>query len=146
MGATSGAVHAVTGPDHLLSLGPQALNGVRRAFRAGLYWGLGHGLGTLPLSIPFVLIGQFTGLQFIAAYSERIAGIALMVTAVWALRASTPKSTDTAAPARGPLFVGLFHGATGAGALVLMLPALTNSSSTFSVAFLPSVAPSRWPR
>lgn len=40
-GAGSGALYAVTGPDHVLSLGPVALRRKRGSFRVGLAWGVG---------------------------------------------------------------------------------------------------------
>ncbi len=52
----SGALHAVTGPDHVLSLAPLAVAQERRlAWRIGLGWGLGHAVRTL-------LVGLVVGL------------------------------------------------------------------------------------
>jgi nickel/cobalt transporter (NicO) family protein len=140
LGATSGAVHAVTGPDHLLSLGASAVNGVRRAFRAGLLWGLGHGIGTLLLAIPFVLMSRLVGLDGIATYSQRLAGVALMATALWSLRTSANALAVASTGTQTPVLVGLFHGLTGAGVLVLMLPAVAAHNGAFSVAFLVAFA------
>jgi hypothetical protein len=39
-GASSGALHAVTGPDHLLALGPVVLKRPNRSFAVGLSWGV----------------------------------------------------------------------------------------------------------
>jgi nickel/cobalt transporter (NicO) family protein len=140
MGATSGAVHAVTGPDHLLSLGSAAMSGMRRAFRVGLFWGLGHGIGTLLLAIPFFLLSRTVGLEQVSAYSERIAGVALMATALWTLTRASNSASSTSADTKAPAAVGLFHGVTGASALVLMLPAVVHSNPSFTVVFLVAFA------
>jgi hypothetical protein len=57
-GASSGALHAVTGPDHVLSLGPIVLGSRRSPWRVGLCWGLGHAVGTLLLSLPFLWLSH----------------------------------------------------------------------------------------
>jgi nickel/cobalt transporter (NicO) family protein len=135
-GASSGALHAVTGPDHLLSLGPVALRSPTGAGRVGLKWGVGHGLGTLLLSLPLLLLAQVTHVAVLAAYSNRLAGLALLATAAWSWRTSRHGSMDHAAEERSPLWVGLIHGVTGAGALVLLLPHLLSGSFARAVAYL----------
>ena len=72
-GASSGALHAVSGPDHLLSLGPAALAAPRGSFRVGLVWGLGHALGTLVLSVPLLVLAELVPLEAFASVSERLA-------------------------------------------------------------------------
>src|SRR5688572_8215922 len=69
-GAGSGALHAITGPDHLLSLGPAALRSPHTARRIGLYWGIGHALGTLLLSLPLLFLMQAAHVAALAASSD----------------------------------------------------------------------------
>jgi nickel/cobalt transporter (NicO) family protein len=138
-GATSGALHAVTGPDHLLSLGPAVLRAPQRARRIGLLWGAGHALGTLLLALPLLLLAELVELSFLANAGNRLAGVALLVTAAWSWRgARAPTSTDDGA-ARSPLWVGLVHGLTGASALLLVLPSAIGGgafrAATYLVAF-----------
>ncbi|MEM1417659.1 MAG: hypothetical protein AAGH15_22365, partial [Myxococcota bacterium] len=52
-GLAAGAVHVLTGPDHLAAVVPLAAQarqrGERRGFAVGVLWGLGHGLGVVLL-------------------------------------------------------------------------------------------------
>jgi hypothetical protein len=141
IGVSSGAVHAVTGPDHVLSLGPAALRRRRAPWSLGLTWGAGHALGTLLLALPLLLLARATYWAQIAAVSDRIAGAALLAMAVWSARNLRATNTTAAAePSRSPLLVGFVHGITGATALVLMLPVLASGSLPMTFAFLSGFA------
>jgi len=135
-GVSSGALHAITGPDHLLSLGPVALRSPRRAGRVGLTWGLGHALGTLLLSLPLLLMAQLAHAELLAAYGNRLAGLALLVTAGLSLQGARRHASQGVIEARSPLWVGLVHGVTGAGALVLLLPNVLSGSAARSLVYL----------
>jgi hypothetical protein len=138
-GAGTGALHAVSGPDHVLSLGPVALSAPRESVRVGLLWGAGHALGTLLLSIPLLLLARSMPLPSIAAIGERAAGAALLATAAWSFWRARTASQRVAADLRAPALVGLVHGATGAGSLLLMLPVILSGdvgrAALFLVAF-----------
>ncbi|HEX5661217.1 MAG TPA: hypothetical protein VFX59_28695 [Polyangiales bacterium] len=120
-GAGSGALHAVTGPDHLLSLGPIALLQPKAPWRIGLLWGIGHGVGTLLLGLPLIFLAQYVQLPTFAAWGDRLAGVALLATAAWSACAMRRRA-EGVADSRSPLWVGLVHGSTGAAPLLLMLP------------------------
>lgn len=138
-GAGSGALHAVSGPDHLLSLGPLALGRPAAPWRIGLVWGLGHAVGTLLLGLPVVFFTQFVHLPGLAAWSDRIAGLALLGTALWS-GLSLREKHEHRVDGRGPFWVGLVHGLTGAAALVLMLPLLVQGSPWHVALFLATFA------
>lgn len=121
-GASSGALHAVTGPDHLLSLGPAALRAPSTAGRIGLLWGAGHALGTLLLSLPLLALAQLVHVWWIATLGDRLAGLALIAMAAWSWRSSRSHAEQAQGDTRSPFWVGLVHGVTGAGALLLVLP------------------------
>jgi hypothetical protein len=122
-GLGSGALHAVAGPDHVLSLAPLSVGRLRGAWRIGLSWGLGHGAGTLLLA----LLASALPLEAISAWAARAAGLALAATGVANLVALRRARAGGPAPApRGSVFtVGLVHGVTGAAALLLLLPGMT---------------------
>lgn len=139
IGAGSGALHAVTAPDHLLSLGPVAIRAPSHALRIGTLWGVGHGVGTLLLGLPLVLLAPLLQLEVISGLSERVAGAVLLGTAVWsfiATRRAQRADAQATPDARGPLIVGFLHGLTGVGALVLMLPVLVSGNLVSAIGFL----------
>ena len=77
-GASSGVVHAMTGPDHVLSLGPVALQHSRAGFRIGALWGLGHAAGTFALALPMLLLTHAVEFDALAGLGDRLAGAALL--------------------------------------------------------------------
>lgn len=139
LGAGSGALHAVTGPDHVLSLGPVALRRTRGSWRVGMAWGLGHALGTLVLAVPALVVAGLVHVPALAAWGDRLAGVALIGTAAWSWRAMRRRA-EGEPDGRNPVLVGLVHGMTGAGSLVLVLPVLLTGSTGRSLAFLVAFA------
>lgn len=148
-GASSGALHAVTGPDHVLSLGPLVLDVRRSPWRIGLSWGAGHALGTLLLALPVMALTHAVHLPWLAAAGERLAGLALLVTAAWsyyqarshALAASTVSAGAAGGrvagrAGRNAFLVGVVHGLTGAASLMLVVPMLASGAQLTSLAFL----------
>lgn len=139
-GAGSGALHAVTGPDHVLSLGPVALGQPRSSWRIGLEWGVGHALGTLLLAVPLLLLATSLHLPRIAAWGDRLAGAALIGTAAWSWFNLRRRAHAALEGSQRPLFMGLIHGVCGAGTLVLVLPVLISSSLPRGLSFLAAFA------
>lgn len=137
LGAGSGALHAVAAPDHLLSLGPAALQDPRGSLRVGGLWGVGHGFGTLVLGLPLVMMASAVEVAWLSEVTARVAGLVLMLTAWWSWRTlKRPLGIQPPASRGGPFWVGLLHGITGAGALVLMLPMVTAGHQLSALSFL----------
>jgi nickel/cobalt exporter len=138
-GASSGALHAVTGPDHVLSLGPMALGSRRSPWQIGASWGIGHAAGTLLLCLPVMVFAHAVHLPLLASIGDRLAGLALLVTAAWSLHQTRAQGAGAAVHAASPheaLPVGFVHGLTGAAGLMLVVPMLASNSGLTSVAFL----------
>jgi nickel/cobalt exporter len=77
----------------------------------------------------------------LATWGEQLAGAGLLATALLSLRSLRATRAATShdhkhAPARSPLWVGLVHGLTGAGSLVLVLPVIVSGSVERALAFL----------
>jgi hypothetical protein len=131
-GLGSGALHALAGPDHLVSLAPLSVGRVRGAWAVGLLWGIGHGLGTLLLGA--LLLGALSQVHLpsLAVWAERAAGLALAGMGVHGLLALRRGLAPAAAPARQAwkalVAIGVLHGATGAAALLLLLPAAASAA------------------
>jgi hypothetical protein len=140
-GAGSGALHAVTGPDHVLCLSPAALRRPESSWRIGFVWGVGHAFGTLALAVPLLLLAHVVHAPSLATWGERLAGAALIATAVISLRTLRPaRAPAKQASLQSPLWVGLAHGLTGAGSLVLVLPVIVTGSLDRALTFLGAFA------
>ena len=142
-GASSGALHAVTGPDHVLSLGPMALGSGRSSWRLGARWGAGHALGTLLLCVPVLWLAQRAQLPLLASVGDRVAGVALLATAIVSLiqvRRHAAAAPVGASAQQSAIVVGFVHGLTGAASLLLVVPMLASGSLWSSLVFLMAFA------
>ncbi len=54
-GFAAGAVHVVSGADHMVAMAPSSIEKPRVALIDGLAWGVGHSAGVLILSILGIL-------------------------------------------------------------------------------------------
>lgn len=121
-GLGAGALHVVSGPDHLAALGPVASRAPERAIRLGALWGVGHGLGVLSVAAVGRLGLDALELSTLSGWAELAVGFVLVALGVRALRsrahAHEGRTTESA------LGVGLLHGAAGAHHLFAVLPGL----------------------
>jgi hypothetical protein len=129
LGIGSGALHALSGPDHLLGVAPHAVGRRTGAWRVGLAWGAGHAAGTVAASSVLLSAAAAMQIAHVERWAERGAGFALVAVGVLGLlalrRARLDPARSPAAAAPGGLFasagMGLLHGALGAAALVLVI-------------------------
>jgi nickel/cobalt exporter len=139
-GLGSGAFHAVTGPDHVLSLAPLAIGQRNTAFRLGFVWGVGHALGTIVLVTLLALVAAHAELTSISAWSQRVSGLALVAMGLWSLHLARKRGSSSdfsrAERQRSVLTIGLVHGLTGAAALLLLLPAVFSSGHVLRLLYL----------
>ena len=151
-GLVAGSLHVVSGPDHLAALAPIAVNDRSRGIRMGAVWGLGHGLGVCALGGLGLAFRQVIDVSATSAWSERLVGILLIGSGIWAVRRATRMEVHSHqhthdgqehvhlhlhvdahdhASAHGDgshthtaLGVGFLHGAAGTGHLFGVVPAL----------------------
>lgn len=76
-------LHVITGPDHLAAVIPFAIESKRRAWKIGLFWGIGHLLGMLAIGILFLIFRELIPVDKISNYSEELVGIVLLVIGTW---------------------------------------------------------------
>jgi len=120
-GLGAGALHVVSGPDHLAALGPVAASAPERAVRLGALWGVGHGLGVLAVAAVGRVGLEAFDLALVSGWAELAVGFVLILLGVRAFRA---RPEHTHAPTGSALGVGLLHGAAGAHHLFAVLPSL----------------------
>ena len=147
-GFAAGAVHVVSGADHMVAMAPSAIRKPRVALRDGLAWGIGHSAGVLILSIFGILAKDLVNIELMSSYAEFLVGISLLIVGLLAIRTSlrvnihmhqhmhgeeTPhkhfhfhslgkkfhKSHTHAATG-----LGVLHGFAGASHLIAIIPAL----------------------
>ena len=121
-GLGAGALHVVSGPDHLAAIGPVAATAPERAVRLGALWGLGHGLGVLVVAGLGRLGASMLELEALSGWAELAVGLVLVVLGVRALSVHAHRVEPR--PAGSAALVGLLHGAAGAHHLFAVLPGL----------------------
>lgn len=77
-------LHVITGPDHLAAVIPFAIESKKKAWKIGLFWGIGHLMGMLAIGILFLIFRELIPVEKISAYSEQLVGIVLLLIGVWA--------------------------------------------------------------
>ena len=76
-------LHVITGPDHLAAVIPFAIESKKKAWKIGLFWGIGHLLGMLAIGVLFLIFRELIPVDSISAYSEQLVGIVLLLIGVW---------------------------------------------------------------
>ena len=82
-GLVAGALHVLSGPDHLAAVAPLAADSTRSRWRAGFSWGIGHTGGALAVGLLAVLLRGMLPLDGISSWSERLVGLALIGVGLW---------------------------------------------------------------
>ena len=87
-GIVAGALHVVSGADHLVAMTPSALQNPKSAFRNSLAWGLGHSFGVIGLSIIAIVAKDLVKIDQMSTFAEFSVGMALIVVGFLTIRAS----------------------------------------------------------
>lgn len=76
-------LHVITGPDHLAAVIPFAIESKKKAWKIGLFWGIGHLIGMLAIGILFLIFRELIPVESISAYSEQLVGMVLLLIGLW---------------------------------------------------------------
>ena len=76
-------LHVITGPDHLAAVIPFAIESKKKAWKIGLFWGIGHLMGMLAIGILFLIFRELIPVDSISAYSEQLVGMVLLLIGAW---------------------------------------------------------------
>jgi len=152
-GVLAGAIHVLAGADHLAALAPLAAADRRRAWRAGLRWGIGHAGGVAIVATLAFVLREAISLESLSSWSERVVGVTLIAIGVWAVtgagRSLRPATAHVHAGSahthahlhrhgrqRAAIFVGLVHGTAGGSHILGVVPALALPSRAASLSYL----------
>ncbi len=135
-GRAAGAVHVVSGPDHLAAGGPWALAGSgRRGAGAGLRWALGHGAGVALAALLALALREAVAPVAIETWSERAVGVSLVALGVVGLVRAARRREASGAP-RTLTALGLMHGMAGSGHVLGALGAAMFAERAAALAYL----------
>lgn len=84
-GIIAAILHVLSGPDHLAAVTPFAIESKKKAWKVGLFWGIGHLLGMLSISVLFLLFKNLIPIEEISKHSEQFVGIVLICLGSWIL-------------------------------------------------------------
>ncbi|MGE0394576.1 MAG: High-affinity nickel transporter [Vicinamibacterales bacterium] len=145
--AIAGAVHVLSGPDHMAAVAPLAIEDRDRSWFAGWTWGLGHAGGVVVVATLGVLLRDlFPPVETISLWGERVVGGALIGVGLWALRRGLavevrphshgdtththmrigrgPAALRRVGHAHAAFLMGILHGVAGTSHFLGVLPAL----------------------
>ena len=157
--ALAGAVHVLSGPDHMAAVAPLAIAGRERSWLAGWTWGLGHASGVVVVAVQAVLLrGLLPPVDAISLWGERIVGGALIGVWLWALRQGLgigtsrhvhggvthshmhvrrgPRVLQRLGHAHAALLMGILHGVAGTSHFLGVLPALALPTRAESLTYV----------
>ena len=147
-GFSAGAVHVVSGADHMVAMAPSSVRKPRVALINGLAWGIGHSAGVLILSILGILAKDLINIELMSSYAEFLVGISLLIVGGVAIRTSLKVNIHMHQHMHGKeathrhfhfhslgnklhrshthaaTGLGVLHGFAGASHLVAVIPAL----------------------
>lgn len=84
-GIIAAILHVISGPDHLAAVTPFAIESKKKAWKVGLFWGIGHLLGMLSIGVLFLLFKDLIPIEEISKHSEQFVGIVLIGLGIWIL-------------------------------------------------------------
>lgn len=82
-GIIAAVLHVISGPDHLAAVTPFAIESKKKAWKVGLFWGVGHLLGMLSIGILFLVFKDLIPIEKISQHSEKFVGVILISLGLW---------------------------------------------------------------
>ena len=84
-GLIAAVLHVLAGPDHLAAVLPFAIESKKKAWKVGLFWGIGHLLGMLLIGLLFLQFKQLIPIEKISEHSEQLVGLVLIGIGFWSI-------------------------------------------------------------
>jgi ABC-type nickel/cobalt efflux system permease component RcnA len=82
-GIIAAMLHVISGPDHLAAVTPFAIESKKKAWKVGLFWGIGHLLGMLSIGLLFLFFKELIPIEKISEHSEQFVGVILIGLGLW---------------------------------------------------------------
>ena len=82
-GIIAAILHVISGPDHLAAVTPFAIESKKKAWKVGLFWGIGHLWGMLSIGVLFLMFKDLIPIEKISMHSEKMVGVILIGLALW---------------------------------------------------------------
>ena len=157
--ALAGAVHVLSGPDHMAAVAPLAIADRERSWLAGWTWGLGHASGVVVVAVLAVLLRDLLPpVDAISLWGEQIVGGALIAVGLWAFRQGLGIGTShhmhggvahthmhvrrglmvlqRLGHAHAAFLMGILHGVAGTSHFLGVLPALALPTRAESLTYI----------
>lgn len=83
-GLIASMLHVIMGPDHVAAILPFVIEAKRKAWKVGLFWGIGHIFGMLLIGLLFLFFKDLIPIESISNYSELLVGVVLVLIGLWA--------------------------------------------------------------
>ena len=162
-GIVAGAVHVLSGPDHLAAVAPLTFNNWRKALAIGIRWGIGHSSGVLFLGLLALLFREMLPIETLSGWAERLVGVLLIAIGIWGVRGALKTHVHThehthdgsththihvhgeghdaavSAPhqhTHAAFAIGTVHGLAGGSHLLNVVPATVLPTTTDSITYL----------
>ena len=87
-GLIAGAIHVVSGADHLIAMTPSSIASPKHALKNGLSWGIGHSSGVVLLSFLAIYFKDVTQVSKFSNFAEFLVGISLLIIGIIAIKNS----------------------------------------------------------
>jgi threonine/homoserine/homoserine lactone efflux protein len=149
-GLAAGALHVVSGVDHLAALLPLAVGRRARVFATGAAWGAGHSVGVAVIGLAGVLLRERLDIEALSSWAEIAVGVMLVGLGLFALRRALRRThvhgpeegsvPGAGSPWRAALAAGTLHGVAGAAHFLGVLPAFVLRGWSLPALYLASFA------
>ena len=164
-GFAAGALHVLTGPDHLAAVAPLAADVRQKPWRQGVRWGLGHSGGVALVAMVLLSVRGLFHIETFSSWAEVAVGVVLVGIGLWTFRRALSRrlhvhehshgsdhhvhfhvhSPDSAHASRlktshhhrhTALGIGTLHGLAGSSHFFAVLPALALPHAIDSLFYL----------
>jgi hypothetical protein len=166
-GILAGIIHVWSGPDHLTALAPLSVRIKKKAWIAGVRWGVGHSAGVAIIGLLALWLRELLPVEWLAGWGEKLVGFMLIGIGIWGFMKAfkqhlhahphahdgqehvhvhfhvQPHEQEHQTPhihMHAALGIGIIHGLAGSSHFLGILPALAFPTMIQSVIYIAGFA------